>query len=171
MTREEYGNAYRQGFTRTIRFLLSRGARADRASDVAQGAWMKGWQRLGQLRNEERIFTWVNTIALNLYRSALRSEPGYEALSEFSNHAEPNYAAIDLSRILTMCRPYERSLLEAQLLGVTAQEIARRHGITETAVRIRLLRARRAARAHVEDFAIKSQERYGLTQRGVTCAV
>jgi DNA-directed RNA polymerase specialized sigma24 family protein len=34
--------------------------------------------------------------------------------------------------------------------GDTAEEIARKQGVTETAIRIRLLRARRAARAKAE---------------------
>jgi DNA-directed RNA polymerase specialized sigma24 family protein len=37
-------------------------------------------------------------------------------------------------------------LLELQVQGVTTGEIARHSGVTETAIRIRLMRARRAAR-------------------------
>ena len=39
---------------------------------------------------------------------------------------------------------------EAQMRGVTAKEMAREQGITETAVRIRFLRARRSARKALE---------------------
>jgi DNA-directed RNA polymerase specialized sigma24 family protein len=42
--------------------------------------------------------------------------------------------------------------------GVTAEEIARKQGVTETAIRIRLLRARRAARSRVEKRAARIQE-------------
>jgi len=55
-------------------------------------------------------------------------------------------AAIDIARILRACRPLDRFLLEAQMNGVTAKEMAREQGLTETAVRIRFLRARRSAR-------------------------
>jgi DNA-directed RNA polymerase specialized sigma24 family protein len=41
--------------------------------------------------------------------------------------------------------------------GFTAEEIARQHGVTETAIRIRLLRARRAARARAERRAVRMQ--------------
>lgn len=150
MTREQYGQAYQHGFDRTVRFLLSRGAHGDRAHDVAQGAWMKGWERLSQLRDEERLPTWVNTIALNMYRSALRREPEYQELSDVSVGVGINLAAIDVARILTICRPTDRSLLVQYMHGLTLREIARRLDITETAVRIRLFRARRAARAGVE---------------------
>ena len=158
MTREEYGQAYQRGFDLTVRLLLSRGAPRDRAREVAQAAWARGWERLSQLRNESLVVTWVNTIALNVYRSVLRSEPAYQALPELSTKAGVNLAAIDVARILRICRPCDRALLEQQMRGVTAEEIARKQGVTETAIRIRLLRARRAARSRVEKRAARIQE-------------
>ncbi len=60
-------------------------------------------------------------------------------------------AASDVARILQFCRPNDRHLLEQQYVnGVTTEEIAREQGVTETAIRIRLLRARRHARSQVE---------------------
>lgn len=159
MTREEYGKAYERGFDLTVRFLLSRGAHpSDRARDAAQAAWTKGWERLSQLRNDSLVVTWVNTIALNVYRSFLRREPVYQALPELSTKAGVNLAAIDVGRILKICRPSDRVLLEQQMKGVTAEEIARHQGVTETAVRIRFLRARRAARSRVELRAARNLE-------------
>jgi len=155
MTREEYGQAYQRGFDLTVRLLLSRGVPADRAPEVAQAAWARGWERLVQLRNEGLVVTWVNTIALNVYRNFLRSEPCYQALPEISTKAGVNLAAIDISRILKFCRPYERLLLEQQMEGATTEEIAREQGVSETAIRIRMLRARRAARARVEKRAAR----------------
>ena len=43
-------------------------------------------------------------------------------------------------------RSSDRSLLEAQLMGTTAEELAKSEGVTPTAIRLRLLRARRSAR-------------------------
>jgi DNA-directed RNA polymerase specialized sigma24 family protein len=160
MTREEYGQAYQRGFDLTVRLLLSRGAPRDRAREVAQAAWARGWERLSQLRNDCLVVTWVNTIALNVYRSVLRSEPAYQALPELYTKAGVNLAAIDVARILKICRPCDRALLEQQMRGVTAEEIARKQGVTETAIRIRLLRARRAARMRVEKRAARIQENH-----------
>ncbi len=150
MTREAYGQAYQRGFELTIRFLISRGVPRDLARDVAQAAWVKGWERLSQLRHENMVTTWVNAIALNVHRSVLRSEKACQSLPEFYSHAELNLAAIDLKRILKFCPPRDRALLELQMQGDTAEEIARKQGVTETAIRIRLLRARRAARSRAE---------------------
>lgn len=74
MTRSAFGQAYQAGFERTIRFLISRGAGRDGAQEAAQAAWVRGWERLHQLRNDDMLLTWVNTIALNIYRRVLQTE-------------------------------------------------------------------------------------------------
>jgi RNA polymerase sigma-70 factor (ECF subfamily) len=109
----------------------------------------RGWERLSQLRNDRLVRIWVNTIALNVYRSVLRREPAYHPLPELSTRADVNLAAIDVARILKVCRPCDRALLEQHMGGFTIEEIARNQGATQTAIRIRLLRARRAARTVV----------------------
>lgn len=150
MTREAYGQAYQRGFELTLRFLISRGVPREMARDVAQAAWAKGWERLDQLRNESMVTTWVNAIAMNVHRSVLRSEKAYHTMPEFYTRVELNLAAIDLNTILRFCAPRDRALLELQMQGDTAEEIARKQGVSETAIRIRLLRARRAARSRAE---------------------
>ena len=151
MTSADYAQAYQDGVKLTFRFLLSRGVAPDPAEEISQAAWFRGWERLGQLRNDEMISTWVNTIALNLYRRAIRTERRLQGLQDplYAKNTM-NWAAIDLSRILGFCRLPDRELLEAQMRGNTAQEIARQRGVSQTAIRIRLLRARRAARKAAE---------------------
>lgn len=146
MTNEDYGKAYQKGFHRTVRFLVSRGLAQDTALDTAQAAWAKGWERRQQLRDPNLVLTWTNSIALNIHRTYLRREPQTQTLPELLQ-APPgmNVAAIDVKRILGNCKPNERIVLEGHYIeGYNMQEIARRHGWSETAVRIRLLRARRS---------------------------
>lgn len=150
MTQEGYGQAYQRGFDLTLRFLRSRGVPSDSAREVSQAAWAKGWERLAQLRNEELVVTWVNTIALNVYRRVKRREGVWNALHDVSTRPGVNLAAIDMARILRICGPGDRALLEQQMKGLTPCEIARQRGIPESAIRIRLLRARRAARLRLE---------------------
>jgi len=151
MTRDEYGEAYRAGLERTIRFLLSRGAAAGLVPDIAQAAWLRGWERLTQLRDPQQIIPWINSIALNHYRRAIRTESSYQAIRE-TDHGKTtlNLAALDVERMLRACRPAERAMLEAQMKGVTAIEIAHKEGLTSNTVRIRFLRARRSARMVLE---------------------
>jgi DNA-directed RNA polymerase specialized sigma24 family protein len=71
-------------------------------------------------------------------------------------------ASIDIDRILSHCRPAERVLLEHQLDGTTMDEVARVFGVTRAAIRLRLLRARRAVRARLEERAAKLRESAAL---------
>jgi DNA-directed RNA polymerase specialized sigma24 family protein len=156
MTREGFGQAYSRGFELTIRFLTSRGLRRGHASEVAQAAWVRGWERIGQLRDERFVLTWVNTIALNVYRKLIRTDPLNRTVPDFDDRIANiktvgiNLAAIDVTRLLAACRPSDRFLLEQQMHGVTPAEIAQEEGVTQTAIRIRLLRARREARSRIE---------------------
>jgi DNA-directed RNA polymerase specialized sigma24 family protein len=151
MTVEAYGQAYQRGFDRTIRLLLSRGARIDCAREAAQAAWAKGWERIGQLRNESVVTSWVNTIALNCYRGVMRSEGLQLPLTDLETSAGVNVAFIDLHRFLARCRPSDRQLFDDYLQGYPMQEIAGRHGISHTAARIRLLRARRVLQSRIKE--------------------
>ncbi len=143
MTKENYGEAYTQGYVRTVRYLCSRGISAEFSQELAQSAWVRGWERIQQLRNDTMVLTWVNTIALNTYRNGLRNAPQMEPLKEYSCIAEDHLASIDIQRILTRCAPHQRKLFERCLDGATVQEIAEDEQASMTAIRLRLLRARR----------------------------
>jgi DNA-directed RNA polymerase specialized sigma24 family protein len=164
MTRDGYGLAYQRGFDLTVRFLLSRGAQREYAMEVAQGAWVRGWERLHQLRDDSTVITWVNTIALNAYRRVMRREAPSQELPEIVSPHGIDMAAIDVHRILNYCRPSERVLFEQQMCGATTEEIARTQGVTETAIRIRLLRARRATRSRLEKRAMELQDGHGAVR-------
>ena len=145
MTTEDYGRAYQKGYSLTVRFLVSRGVPYDDAQETAQAAWAKGWERIAQLRDQSMVLTWMNSIALNIHRSYVRREPLFQVLPELSTPPKVNLAAIDIRRILKTCKHNDRIVLQRHYLeGFKVQEIAEEHGWTETAVRIRLLRARRA---------------------------
>lgn len=148
MTREQYGSAYQKNHKQTLRFLVSRGVPYDSAEEAAQAGWVRGWERLDQLRDAKMVVTWVNSIAWNLHRSCLRRRPLLQILPELPEVAtEPqiNLAAIDVRQMLKTCKKYDRLVLQRHYLeGYKIREIAHAHGWTETAVRIRMLRARRS---------------------------
>ena len=146
MTRDEYGQAYQAGFRLTVHFLISRGIVDDAAGEAAQAAWARGWERIEQLRSAKTVVSWVNSIALNLYRSYLR-RPSFLALQDVSVSFQTDFTSIDLARILSACDSDERVLLQQQYLEeLKISEIAHQQGCSETAARIRILRARRAVR-------------------------
>lgn len=160
MTPRQFGDLYANGRPRTVRFLLSMGFPEDTSHDLSQFAWTRAWERIDQLRDDSSILSWVNTIALNEGRRHLRNAKTHVALSESHERAsEMNLAAIDVARILRMCEPETRRLLEAQLSGISVGELAERNHISTTAVRIRNFRARRLARQLCEPAAGKSADR------------
>jgi len=146
--RDQFAEAYLNGFRRTTKFLLSRGLSVDAAVEVAQEAWVKGWEMLGQLRNPAMLSQWINSIALNIYRSQLR-KPNLEALADISSPAH-GLDSVAVEQVLKYCTCDERFLLKKYYLeGQQIVEIAQQQGCTELAARIRLLRTRRAVRARL----------------------
>ncbi len=132
MTREQYGQAYQKGFNLTVRFLVSRGLAYDSAQETAQAAWVKGWERLSQLRDPSMVLTWMNSIALNIHRSYIRREPLLQTLPELSTSPKINLAAIDVRRILKSCKHNDRMVLQRHYLeGFKVQEIAEQQGWTK----------------------------------------
>lgn len=144
MTQEQYSRAYTKGYPSTVRFLVSRGLSGASAEEAAQAAWAKGWEYRQNLRNPQRVSSWVNTIALNLFRNWFRRRESPEELPEIPTPPRIDPRAIDLHRTLEKCDARDRELLEGHYLeGYTSEELGAKTGCTAVAVRVRLLRVRR----------------------------
>ena len=155
MTRDAYGLAYQHGFELTVRFLLSRGIRTQSALESAQSAWVRGWEKVTQLRDEKMVVSWINSIALNDYRKWLRQQSKLEHLRDLPGGVETDLTALDLNRILAFVSMDDRVLLALRLQGASVSEIAERYKVTATAIRLRLLRARRTAKSKVESRSLR----------------
>jgi RNA polymerase sigma factor (sigma-70 family) len=146
MERNDYALAFENGYGATRRFLLSRGAGFDEADEIAQAAWVRGWEYRDQLRDPSLVGYWVNSIARNLFRARFRATP----LSSLEG-IDPSYrmnldGEIELHRMLDRCPQRDRQLLEQSLEGYSAEEIAKSEGITSTGIRVRMLRVRQSLR-------------------------
>jgi RNA polymerase sigma factor (sigma-70 family) len=151
MTRQDYGAAYQDGYEMTVRFLVSRGSARDAAEEIAQAAWVKGWERIEQLRDTSMLLAWLNTIALNILRSDCRRQAFLQILFDVPIAPKANLAGIDLRRILKSVKPNDRVILHRFYVeGFKVREIAKEQGCTETALKIRLLRVRRIIGEHFE---------------------
>src|ERR1051326_6594805 len=145
MRRNEYAEAFENGFPATRRFLLSRGAGLEEAEEIAQAAWVRGWEYRDQLRDPGLVGFWVNSIARNLFREKFRSRtmvPLEGVDAPYSMRLDD----IELRRLLDRCTRRDRALLERSREGYSAEEIARDEGITSTGIRVRMLRIRQALR-------------------------
>src|SRR4051794_29809791 len=109
MTSNAYGDAYRNGFERTVRFLLSRGGQIDSAQEASQEAWVRGWERLDQLHDEGMLSTWINTIALNLHRRLSRKATLSQDLVDVHSTCNLDPTPTDLERILSFTEPADRA--------------------------------------------------------------
>ena len=150
MSQEQYGEAFRQGYPLTLRFLLSRGAAADIAEEMAQAAWAKGWECRAQLQRPHMIGAWVNSIAKNMLKNRLRSEQRLEALTEASQSDGMTAMSVDMKAILNRCGERDSAILRSFYVeGYTTEEIATKVGLTPVAVRVRMLRLRNALRTQL----------------------
>jgi len=148
--REEYGRAYQKGYPATVRFLASRGLPTETAHELAQAAWVRGWQYRDQLRDTALLLTWVNSIALNLQKRFLRNEQRFLAISEAPFVPSIEHFSLDVAQVLGECKPLDRVILKQfHLEERPIREIAREHRCSVTAMRIRLVRARRFARSQI----------------------
>ena len=139
-------------YTVALRILGDR----DRAEDAAQQTWLKlvqNWERISALPWEETE-GYVVTVSKNCALDILRSERKTTTLPEDwdppareAHQEEYNYL---VSLILSLPENY-RSVLELKLVEEeTNREIARRLGIRESTVAVRILRGRTMLKEHLE---------------------
>lgn len=152
MEREDYGDAFLKCYGATRRFLVASGAAMDEAEEIAQAAWARGWEYRDQLRDPSMVGFWVNSIARNLFRARFRG-----TIPVSIEGLQPSYSmdmdSFELRRLIERCPHRDRRILERNLEGYSAEEIAREAGITSTGIRVRLLRVRNALRQHTAQAA------------------
>ena len=151
LTPQEFSEAYERSYSRTVRFLQSRGVAPDVAEEVAQSAWARGWERLSQLQAKSALLPWVNSIALNALRGYIRQQSRAPQLSEGVEGELPARqpmsleARHDLQKVLEKCTPEEQELLWAYWgEGFTSKEIASQLEIRPVSVRVRIGRIAQA---------------------------
>ena len=150
MQPNDYAEAFESGFAATRRFLQLRGAPREEAEEIAQAAWVRGWEYRSQLRDPVLVGYWVNSIARNLYRARFRMPV---AVPLDPQHDRPgssiDVSSIELNGLLRHCSNRDRDLVEKSLEGYSAEEIAKDAGITPTGIRVRLLRVRQSLRRKI----------------------
>lgn len=123
------------------------------AEDIAQDALLRAWRRRSTLRDSERRNQWLAAIVRNeAFRQHARARPDPTATIEFQEGAEDERVVAtvelaDLHAALARLSERERKLLELRYEeDLTHPAIARRLGIPEGTVKVRLHRARNKLR-------------------------
>jgi RNA polymerase sigma-70 factor (ECF subfamily) len=127
------------------------------AEDIAQDALLRAWRRRSTLRDSERRNQWLATIVRNeAFRQHARVNPDLTATVELLEGAEDEQVlatveTADLHAALAGLSERDRRLLEMRYgEDLTQAMIARRLGIPEGTVNVRLHRARdKLRRAYV----------------------
>jgi RNA polymerase sigma factor (sigma-70 family) len=165
---DAFAEAYLKGYRVTVRFLRSKGASMDAAEEVAQAAWARGWEAREQLQIEDRILPWINSIAYHRFCNDQRRLVRHSQLFETSDRRIPPPAnALDAGAILSLCSPMEQTLLTKRYFeGLEMKEIAAALGLTEMAVRVRIHRCQSALRVRVLRGSRKAKAAYSQLRRG-----
>lgn len=148
---------------RVIRGVLARSAEVE---DIAQEAFFRAYRSLGQVEAGSRLGPWLVRIAVNLCYDHLRrvrrrSERSFSELTseevravdtllhdETALHSADRLFLRDVAeRLVSRLAPRDRAvLLLKEREGMDTREVAEVLGCSETAVRLRLFRARRTLR-------------------------
>jgi RNA polymerase sigma-70 factor, ECF subfamily len=123
------------------------------AEDIAQDALLRAWRRRSTLRNAERRDQWLATIVRNeAFRTRARTRPDLSESIEYLEGAEDERMVetvehADLQAALRGLSERDRKLLAMRYVeDLTQATIARRLGIPEGTVKVRLHRARNKLR-------------------------
>lgn len=146
----DFANAYERHYDRTVRVLSSRGLSGDVAQEFAQRAWVRAWERRSDLRHPARLPQWVNSIAINAFRSWFR-QYGRERQLDAAGALESSGQTVKLvvEDLLSRTKTYRRILESFYFWGYSAEEIATAYNTTPLAIRVRLSRARALLRNQI----------------------
>jgi RNA polymerase sigma factor (sigma-70 family) len=132
---------------------------ADLAQDAVQAAWPVAWQKLGSLRDPDRLRPWLMSVAANEARQMLRRQrrqgvTRIELADVGSSVGDPagRAALMDLAAALRRLSPDDRALLALRYVSdLDATEIGRALGISSSGVRSRLSRLIARLRTELHD--------------------
>ena len=138
------------------------------AADVVQDSCLRAWRALPGFRGESKLSTWLHAIVVNVALTTLHrrrqhpvdqlSELEQAMLTEAHDLADPALATQHravrdevLHAVKRLPRPLREVVVARELRGLTHHEIAAELGISETASKVRLHRARLQLRARLSD--------------------
>jgi len=155
MTPEQFGEAYSRNFEPMVRAFTQRDGRRDKAEEIVQSAWVRGFERLDQLRDDRALLPWIRQIAGNKRWDDIRSRQRVRQLEpEDVIAVEPNVNLVaidaerDADRILQLCDDERQRTMclcvyiHESPTAVVAQDM----GISSQALMSRLARTRRVLR-------------------------
>ena len=135
------------------------------AQDLAQDVALKAWAGLSNLNDPRTFKAWVRRIAANaardhLRRMAVRKEDELDAALHVESDDDPHMQAERIAEIRLMMTILDREdpevvdLLMAKADGESIESMADRLSLSEGALKMRLMRARKRLRQRLEELRL-----------------
>ena len=161
-------------------FIGGRVADAASAEDILQDVFLTIHARIGSLRDEERLESWVFQIvrhAIADYHRARRSTvalpleiPAPED-EEIEERAAVRLSSSIRGMVAALPEPYREALLLTEYAGLTQQELAQRVGISLSGAKSRVQRGREKLKALLLDCChVELDRRGGIIDYQPQCA-
>jgi RNA polymerase sigma-70 factor (ECF subfamily) len=145
-----------------ISTLFACGVRCpETARDLAQDVALRAWTRLGSLSDPRAFPAWIRRVAANaardhLRRRAVRREDGLDEALELAADVDLEQRSEELtetSLMLAMLADEDDEVVEllwARAEGVPVDELATARGISQGALKMRLMRVRKRLRERLD---------------------
>jgi RNA polymerase sigma-70 factor (ECF subfamily) len=135
------------------------------AQDLSQDVALRAWDRLSTLKDPRTFKAWVRRIAANaardhLRRMAVRKEDVLDAALHVESDDDPHLQAERVAEARLMMTvldsedPEVVELLVAKADGESIESMAGRLGLSEGALKMRLMRVRKRLRKRLEDLRL-----------------
>ena len=158
-TTDRFEEAIRLERAGLLAFIRSKVGDAELAEDILQDSLLRALRGALELRDEERLTSWLYGIARNAItdtyrrrgvRDAARGAIAAESEVAFTPEDEAKLCACLLGLVPTLKSEYAR-VVEADLAGTDTEALAAELGITKTNLKVRRHRARQALRRRLEE--------------------
>ncbi|MFE9650370.1 SigE family RNA polymerase sigma factor [Streptomyces sp. NPDC006365] len=166
--RRDFERFYVESVKRLVTVVYAVTGDLGEAEDAVQEAYARAWPRWEQLVAQGDPTPWVRTVALRLAVSSWRRTRN-RIRAHFRHGPPPDLPGlapdhVALVAALRRLNPEQRrAVVLHHLLDLPVEEVARQTGSTSTAVRSRLMRARRVLSAHLTDSPDTPTARAGRT--------
>lgn len=141
-------------------FLERRVGDRELARDILQEAFLRGFEKLGALRDDEAAIAWfyrmLRNAIVDVRRRRATAEKALDAFeAELAGASEPPRETQEavcacVARLATTLKPeYRDALQQIEIEGVPVKDYAARAGITASNAGVRVFRARQALRRQV----------------------